>query len=61
MMPGMNMTPEVIDAATIQLKMMFEHVEGIPPEVRDAGKTFVDALEAWSERLKKAAEVKSAG
>jgi len=57
----MNLTPEMIDAATIQLKMIFEHGEDIPPEVRDSGKTFVDALEAWSERLKKAAEVKSAG
>ena len=57
----MNLTPEMIDAAVIQLKMIFEHAEDIPPEVRDSGKTFVDNLEAWSERLKKAQEVKAAG
>jgi hypothetical protein len=60
-MMAMEMTPEMIDAATIQLKMIFEHAENIPPEVRDSGKDFVDKLEAWSERLKKAAEVKAAG
>lgn len=57
----MELTPEIIDAAVIQLKMIFEHAEGIPPEVRDSGKIFVDNLDAWSERLKKAAEVKAAG
>ena len=41
----MELTPEMIDAAVIQLKMIFEHAEGIPPEVRDSGKVFVDNLE----------------
>ena len=57
----MNLTPEMIDAAVIQLRMIFEHGENIPPEVRDTGKTFLDALDAWSERLKKQAEVEKAG
>jgi len=57
----MNLTPEMIDAATIQLKMIFEHGADIPPEVRDSGMDFINKLDAWSERLKKAAEVKSVG
>jgi hypothetical protein len=51
----MNLTPEMIDAAVIQLRMVFEHAENVPGDVRDAGKIFLDTLDAWSERLKKAA------
>lgn len=57
----MDLTPEMIDAAVIQLRMIFEHGANIPPEVRDSGKTFLDSLDAWSERLKEAARVKVAG
>lgn len=52
----MNLTPEMIDAAVIQLRMLFEHGENIPSEVRDSGKTFLDALDTWSERMKAAAK-----
>lgn len=57
----MNLTPEMIDAAVIQLRAIFEHGENIPPEVRDSGKVFLDNLDAWSERLKRAQEAKAAG
>ena len=51
----MNLTSEMIDAAVIQLRMIFEHADNIPEDVKDSGKKFIDNLDAWSERLKKAA------
>ena len=52
----MNLTPEMIDAAVIQLRMIFEHGENIPANVRDKGKIFLDSLDAWSEQMKKVPE-----
>ena len=49
----MQMTPEMIDAAVMQLKMLFENSETIPGKVRDKGKEFIDALDEWSESMKK--------
>ena len=49
----MNPTPEMIDAAVIQLKMLFEHLSGVPEKVTKSGKEFVAALDEWSEELKK--------
>ena len=48
----MELTPEMIDAAVIQLRAIFEHAENIPGDVRDSGSTFLDKLDAWSERMK---------
>ena len=56
----MKLTPEMIDAAVIQLRMIFEHGEDIPPKVRDTGKTFLDSLDEWSTGLKEADRVKAA-
>jgi hypothetical protein len=48
----MELTPEMIDAAVIQLRTLFQTAENIPEEVAEAGKIFVDKLDAWSERMK---------
>jgi hypothetical protein len=48
----MDLTPEMIDAAVIQLRTIFEHAENIPEDVRESGKNFLDKLDAWSERMK---------
>jgi len=47
-----SLTPEMIDATTVQLKMVMEHAEGIPEKVRETGKAFVDELDAWSAEMK---------
>lgn len=49
----MKISPEIIDAAVIQLRTVFEHNEEVPADVRESGKTFLDKLDAWSERMKK--------
>lgn len=48
----MQLSPEMIDAAVIQLRGLMENAEGIPENVRESGKKFVDDLDAWSESLK---------
>lgn len=48
----MKLSPEMIDAAVIQLRTIFEHAEDIPGEVRDNGKKFLDSLDAWSTKMK---------
>jgi hypothetical protein len=48
----MNLTPEMIDAAVIQLRAIFDHAENIPADVKESGSTFLDKLDAWSERMK---------
>lgn len=48
----MNLTPEMIDAAVIQLRSIFTHGENIPEDVRESGKAFLDKLDNWSERMK---------
>jgi hypothetical protein len=50
----MELTPEMIDAAVIQLRGIFDTAENIPDDVKEAGKTFLDKLDAWSEQLKAA-------
>lgn len=51
----MNLTPEMIDAAVIQLRAIFEHADNIPADVREKGGEFLNALDAWSEEMKKKA------
>jgi hypothetical protein len=47
-----NLTPEMIDAAVIQLRMVMEHAEGIPDKVRASGTEFVNDLDNWSTEMK---------
>jgi hypothetical protein len=54
----MKITPEMIDAMTIQLRALFEHDPSIPLDVRESGNNFLDKLDGWSERMKK--EMKAA-
>lgn len=49
----MKISPEMIDAAVIQLRTVFELNEEVPADVRESGKNFLDKLDAWSERMKK--------
>jgi hypothetical protein len=49
----MKLSPEMIDAAVIQLRTVFEHNEEVPADVKEAGTIFLDKLDAWSERMKK--------
>jgi hypothetical protein len=49
---GMKMSPQMIDAAVIQLKSVLETAEDVPQEVRETGTKFVDALDKWSESMK---------
>lgn len=51
-MKGMTLSPEMIDAAVIQLSGLMESDDSIPQEVRDTGKAFVGALDKWSEKMK---------
>ena len=43
-----GVTPEMIDAAIIQLSTMFDSVPGIPDDVKESGRGFVASLEKWS-------------
>jgi hypothetical protein len=47
------MSPEMIDAAIIQLNTMIEVMPGIPDDVRATGKDFTTALDRWSEQKKR--------
>jgi hypothetical protein len=49
----MKLTPEIIDAAVIQLRGIFEHADGIPENVKESGNTFLNDLDKWSDQLKK--------
>lgn len=51
----MNLSPEMIDAAVIQLRMLMENGENIPADVKATGTKFLDALDAWSSKMKVAA------
>lgn len=53
----MKPTPEMIDAAVIQLRSLFSTVEGIPVNVKDKGNDFLDALDEWSSEETKKSEV----
>ena len=50
----MKLTPEMIDAALIQLRMIFENdaVEDLPEDVKETSKPFFDSLDRWSDRMK---------
>ena len=50
----MNLSPEMIDAAVIQLRMLMENGENIPEEVKATGAKFLDSLDAWSGKMKAA-------
>jgi hypothetical protein len=43
----------MIDAAVIQLRMLLEHTDGIPENVKASGTAFVNDLDTWSESMKK--------
>jgi len=47
-----SLTPEMIDATTIQLKMVMENADGIPEGVRSTGKAFIEELDKWSTEMK---------
>jgi hypothetical protein len=49
----MKLTPEMIDGATIQLRMLFENDPSVPVKVKEKGLDFISELEAWSEEMKK--------
>ncbi len=46
------MTPEMIDAAIIQLETLLGNAPGIPDYVKEDGKKFVEALGKWSAEKK---------
>ena len=50
--PAGTMSPEVIDAAIIQLNTMLDTVAEIPGYVKESGKAFTAALDKWSEEKK---------
>lgn len=50
--PGVKMSPAMIDAAVIQLKSVIDNAEDIPDEVRTSGTAFVESLDKWSEKMK---------
>lgn len=56
----MKFTPEMIDAAVIQLRMVFDNDDGVKEKVRLSGKQFLDDLDEWSEELKAEAKAEAA-
>ena len=48
----MQLTPDVIDAAVIQLRTLLQTADGIPEPVKESGTKFVNDLDSWSEDLK---------
>ena len=50
----MDLTPEMIDAAVIQLRGIFATAENIPDYVKEDGEKFLSSLDRWSEEKKKA-------
>lgn len=48
----MKLTPEMIDAAVIQLRGLFDVSEDIPEKVKSTGTNFLDSLDEWSESMK---------
>lgn len=48
----MNLTPEMIDAAVIQLRGIFDTAENIPEDVKESGRVFLNKLDEWSDRMK---------
>lgn len=49
---AMKLTPEMIDAAVIQLRGLFDVSEDIPEKVKSTGTNFLDSLDEWSESMK---------
>lgn len=53
---AMKLTPEMIDAAVIQLRGLFDVSEDIPEKVKSTGTNFLDSLDEWSESMKSTAK-----
>ena len=51
----MKISPEMIDAATIQLRGVFLQ-DDVPEEVRTTGGIFLDTLDAWAVKMREAEE-----
>ena len=51
-----KLTPDLIDAAVIQLRSVFLTDDSIPTYVKESGTIFVDNLDKWSEEMTAAAE-----
>lgn len=54
----MKISPEMIDAATIQLRGVFLQ-DDVPENVRESGGKFLDDLDAWATDMRKAEEAKA--
>jgi len=52
----MKITPELLDAATIQLRGVFLTGEDIPADVKETGEPFLDALDRWAAAQRAAQE-----
>lgn len=48
-----QISPEGIDAMIIQLRSAMKFMDGIPEKVKKTGTDFCEALDEWSEDLKK--------
>ena len=48
-----QISPEGIDAMIIQLRSAMKFMDGIPEKVKETGTAFCEALDEWSEDLKK--------
>lgn len=48
-----KMSPAMIDAAVIQLRSLFDTSDDVPEKVKSTGSDFVNALDEWSEQMKK--------
>jgi hypothetical protein len=52
-----QLTPEMIDSLVMQLKMAMQHADHLPPDVQETGKEFLNALDRWSDRLRKGTQI----
>lgn len=50
-MQGM-ITPEMLDAAVIQFRMLLDNDPTIPADVKETGLPFMNSLDKWSEKMK---------
>jgi hypothetical protein len=46
------MSPEMIDAAIIQLNSMLDNMPNIPAYVKEDGKNFTEALDKWAGEMR---------
>jgi len=54
----MKLSPEMIDAAVIQLRGLFETNPDVPEKVKSTGTIFLDSLDEWAESMRRAEQVK---